>query len=117
MFAGQETTAGTIHSLLTLLALHPTCQRRLQECLDSIIARTPIEDYDALLPKLQTNPYIAAVVNEALRIQAPVPTIPKHVPADSSPQPLMVSGREVSVLPGFSFLFCASCVQRFPLFW
>ncbi|KAK3349235.1 cytochrome P450 [Lasiosphaeria hispida] len=126
LFAGHETTAGTLHSLLFMLAIHPWHQRRLQATLDSILGSTGSDDptsetskfnYDAVLPKLISDPFITAVINETLRLLGPIPTIPKFVPADSEPQRLMVDGAEVSVPPGTMIKLCASCVHRNPKYW
>ncbi|KAK3937970.1 cytochrome P450 [Diplogelasinospora grovesii] len=131
LFAGHETTAGTLHSLIIMLAIHPWDQRRLQAALDSIledsVAKTNWSsdlssaascfNYDALLPKLLSSPYVTAVVNETLRLMGPIPTIPKYVPATAEPQRLIVDGVEVSVPPGTRIKLCAACVHRNPKYW
>jgi cytochrome P450 len=119
MFAGHETTAGTIHSLLVLMALNPACQRKLQAELDAFLESIPssVGDYEALLPKLSANPYITAVVNETFRLFAPVPTVPKYIPNDAVQQSLVVNGKTVAVSPGTRIKLCVSSVHSNPRFW
>jgi hypothetical protein len=75
------------------------------------------DDYHTVLSKLLASPYITAVINETLRVMAPVPTIPKYVPADASPQSLVVDGKEVMVPPGTMIKLCVACVHRNPKYW
>ncbi|OJA09904.1 hypothetical protein AZE42_06198 [Rhizopogon vesiculosus] len=73
LLAGFETTAVSMTWALIELARNPDIQMKLRdECLD--FASTP--SYDDLANKL---PYLDAVVNEVLRLHAPVKEIPRMV--------------------------------------
>lgn len=114
--AGHETVAGSIHYTLALLALHPQSQRSVQRELESIFQGRPVSewDYDRDLPRL-LNGYLAAVMNEELRLIAPTITIPKI--SSPKPQPLVVNGKSV-LLPGCSMTrLCIHAVHRNPKYW
>ncbi|KAJ3270354.1 hypothetical protein HDV01_007879 [Terramyces sp. JEL0728] len=67
MFAGHETSAGTLNYILTLLALHPEVQARLYEEVMSTCGNNP-PDYK------NTN---QAIINETLRLYPAVVAVPK----------------------------------------
>ena len=94
ILAGHETTANSIHFSLVLLAMNIAAQRRLQRDLDDIFQGKPANewDYDRDLPKLFGS-MAGAVLNEELRLYAPVPALPKSTPANS-PQELLVDGKK-----------------------
>ncbi|KAJ3043119.1 hypothetical protein HDV00_005734 [Rhizophlyctis rosea] len=72
MFAGHETTAGTLAYALALLAFNPEKQARLHEEVDRVMkGQVPTYKQQAELV------YTLAVMNEVLRIYPPVVAIPK----------------------------------------
>jgi len=116
MLAGHETSANSIHFSLLLLAIHPSTQKKVQEELDEIFQGRPISewDYDRDLPLLFSG-MLGAVLNEELRLIAPVITVPKTV--SSKPQPLTINGREVTIPPNIMVRLCIHSVHRNPKFW
>jgi cytochrome P450 len=72
MFAGHETTAGTLSFAFTLLALHQDIQDRLY---DEIVEVTNIGSFE--YEDLQSMPFALAVLNETLRLHSPVAVITK----------------------------------------
>ncbi|KAK3364139.1 hypothetical protein B0T25DRAFT_597968, partial [Lasiosphaeria hispida] len=74
-------------------------------------------NYDTILPKLISDPFITAIINKTLCLLGLIPTIPKFIPADSEPQSLMVNGTEVSVPPGTMIKLCAWCIHCNPKYW
>jgi cytochrome P450 len=116
MLAGHETSASSIHFSLLLLAIHPEVQKKVQQELDEIFRGRPISewDYDRDLPRLQGG-MLGAVLNEELRIIAPVITVPKTV--RSKPQRLTASGKDITVPANIMIRLCVSSVHRNPKFW
>lgn len=93
ILAGHETTANSIHFSLVYLALNIASQRRLQRDLDETFQGKSPQDwnYERDAPKLFEN-MAGAVMNEELRLAAPVTGIPKSTPP-TSPQPIMINGK------------------------
>jgi cytochrome P450 len=128
IIAGHETSANSIHFCLLLLALHPTAQRKVQSVLSEIfqsrIDKPATWDYERDFPRL-LNSYLAAVLNEELRLVAPTITIPKTVPTPGKWQDLRIdigtegagTGRVVQVPPGCMVRLCLPSVHRNPRFW
>lgn len=116
MLAGHETSASSIHFSLLLLAIHPEVQNQVQKELDDIFQGRPVSewDYDGDLHRLQGG-MLGAVLNEELRLIAPVITVPKTV--CSKPQRLTVNGKEVTVPTHIIIRLCISSVHRNPKFW
>ena len=116
VIAGHETSANSIHFSLLLLALNPEVQRRVQEELTEIFRGRPISqwEYDRDLPRL-LNGMLGAVLNEELRLIAPIITVPKIV--CSMPQQLIVDGKEVTVPANTMIRLCVPSVHRNPKFW
>src|SRR6266516_2719516 len=114
--AGHETSANSIHFSLLLLALHPEVQRKVQEELTEIFQGRPISewDYDCDLPRLLCG-MLGAVLNEELRLIAPVITVPKTVL--SVPQQLIINGKEVTVPANTLVRLCVPSVHRNAKFW
>jgi cytochrome P450 len=116
MLAGHETSANSIHFSLLLLAIHPEVQKKVQKDLDEIFQGRPVSewDYDRDLHRLLDG-MLGAVLNEELRVIAPVITVPKTV--CSKPQQLIVNGKEVTVPENIIVRLCVSSVHRNPKFW
>lgn len=116
IIAGHETSANSIHFSLLLLALHPEAQRRVQKELEENFQGRPISDweYERDVPAL-LNGYLAAVLNEELRLIAPTITVPKISCSES--QSLMVNGEDVTVPANTMTRLCIPAVHRNPRFW
>jgi cytochrome P450 len=116
MLAGHETSANSIHFSLLLLAIHPEIQKKVQKELDEIFQGRPVSewDYDRDLHRLLGG-MLGAVLNEELRVIAPVITVPKTV--CSKPQQLSVNGKEVTIPANIMVRLCVPSVHRNPKFW
>lgn len=117
ILAGHETTANSVHFCLVLLASHIRSQRRLQADLDEILRGRPVSelDYDEIVPKLFGN-MAGAVLNEELRLLAPVTGIPKCT-SKNSPQPLNVDGKKCTVPENVYIALVTPAVHRNPNYW
>jgi cytochrome P450 len=116
IIAGHETSANSIHFCLMFLALHPTAQKAAQTEITEIFQGRPISawDYDRDLPRL-LNGMLGAVLNEQLRLIAPIISIPKIV--SPTQQRLVVEGREVTIPAETMVRLCLPSVHRNPRFW
>ena len=114
--AGHETSASSIHLTLALLALHPQVQRSVQKELMSIFGGRPVSewDYEHDLPRLLKE-HLAAVLNEQLRLIAPVVTIPKI--SSPEPQTLLISDKTVRVPGNTMTRLCLHAVHCNPRYW
>lgn len=64
LLAGHETTSNSLGFTSYLLALHPDCQRKLQEEVDEFFAQHALPDYT----NVQELKYLDMVMSEALRL-------------------------------------------------
>jgi cytochrome P450 len=115
--AGHETAANSIHFALLFLAARPTFQTKLQADLDEILGdKDPSEwSYDSELPKLFAG-LLGAVLNEELRVIAPVVFIPKCT-MPGKPQTLHIEGEDV-VIPGGTVVgINTPRTHRHPKYW
>ena len=117
LLAGHETTSNSIHFSLILLALDIAVQRRLQNDIDEIFRGRPVKEahYDDVVPKLFGS-MAGAVLNEELRVFAPVTGVPKCTPKDS-PQSLEVAGKTCTVPADCYVVFVTPAVHRNPNQW
>lgn len=117
ILAGHETTANSLHFSLVLLALNISSQRHLQADLDEILQGRPVSqwDYDEIVPKLFGS-MAGAVMNEELRLLAPVVGVPKCT-AKKSPQPLNVDGKKCTVPEDVYISLITPAVHRNPKQW
>ena len=117
LLAGHETTANSIHFCLVLLAMNIAAQRHLQADLDEIFHGRPINeaDYDKIIPKLFGS-MAGAVLNEELRLLAPVIGVPKSTMKDS-PQPLGIDGKLCTVPADCYISLMTPAVHRNPNVW
>lgn len=117
ILAGHETAANTIHFSMLYLAMNWQSQARLQRDLDEVFGTRPISewDYERDVPKLFGN-MCGAVMNEELRLIAPVVGIPKSTPKDS-PQPLTLNGKRVTVPGGCHITLDTPATHRNPKYW
>ncbi|KAL8712046.1 MAG: hypothetical protein Q9220_003742 [cf. Caloplaca sp. 1 TL-2023] len=140
LFAGHETTANSITFLLTFLALNLPAQRRLQAHLDTTVvpthkgSKTGTVDSEEQQQQQQqqqqpypqsfnalSSSYLAACINEQLRLIPSVTMIPKrsHGTQTLTIPPSSSSGAPTTVtLPDATFQhFCAHSVHRNPSVW
>jgi cytochrome P450 len=98
IFAGHETSAGTLHFAMIHLAMHPTIQAHLQSDIDSTVGSRPASSwsYTVDLRNLY-NSMVGAVLNETLRITPTVVRSPKII--RGSPKQFTIGGR-TATLPG-----------------
>ena len=117
ILAGHETAANSIHFCLALLAMNIASQRHLQRDLDEIFQGRPPNqwDYDRDVPKLFGS-MAGAVMNEELRLLAPVVGIPKCTPK-KSPQPLIVNGKKCLVPENTYIQLVTAAAHRNPNQW
>lgn len=117
LLAGHETSAGSLHYVLILLALHPDSQRRMQRDIDRIFGDRPFDewDYNKDITAMQTS-MIAAVMQEELRVVPPVINIPKQV-SDDSDQVVTYQGKQTIWPKGAVVSLSALALQRNPKYW
>lgn len=113
--AGHETTAGTLHICLILLAMHVTSQRRLQHDIDSLFGnRDPSDwDFDRDFSKA-SGTMVGAVLNEVLRWGCPVLAIPKWTLTE---QALNVNGAACTVPKNTLISLHVAAAHRNPNQW
>lgn len=116
MLAGHETTANSLHYSMILLAMKWASQKHLQEDLDRILEKKPIDEwkYDVHFSKLFGG-MPAAVMNETLRILQPIVNIPKST-APGRPQQLTIDGKQYTV-PGDTHIYLSAAIHRNPKYW
>lgn len=117
MLAGHETTANSLHFCLVLLAMNITAQHQLQAELDEIFQGRPVSEskYEEVIAKLFAS-MAGAVLNEELRLLAPVVGVPKCTPKDS-PQTLEVAGKTCTVPADCYIILSTPAVHRNPKQW
>ena len=117
LLAGHESTSNSIHFSLILLAMNIAAQRQLQHDLDDIFQGCPIREanYEDVVPKLFAS-MAGAVLNEELRLLAPVTGVPKSTPKDS-PQTLDVAGKTCTVPADCYIVLVTPAVHRNPNQW
>ena len=117
ILAGHETAANTIHFSLLYLAMNPHSQRRVQQDIDDIFGRRPINewDYEDGCAKLFGS-MVGAVMNEELRLIPPVIGIPKST-LPGQAQTLNYDGRKVIVPGGASISLHTAATHRNPKHW
>ncbi|KAL5532689.1 hypothetical protein ACEPAF_4463 [Sanghuangporus sanghuang] len=82
IIAGADTTSTVLGGLFFHLLSNPAVMERLQKEVDSEFPRAEGEPFDAV--KLAGMPYLNAVINEALRLQPPLPTSLQRSPLEGS---------------------------------
>jgi cytochrome P450 len=98
IFAGHETSAGTLHYAMIHLAMHPTIQAHLQSDIDSIVGSRPASEWSYTVDLRNFyNSMVGAVLNETLRITPAVVRTPKI--NRGGPKQLTIDGR-IATLPG-----------------
>jgi cytochrome P450 len=117
ILAGHETAANSIHFGILLLALNIGSQRCLQKDLEDHFQGRPTSqwDYDRDLPALFGG-MTGAVMNEELRLIAPVVNIPKSTYGVGD-QPLTANGKNCTV-PANTFInLCSPGIHSNPHWW
>ncbi|KAF2724239.1 cytochrome P450 monooxygenase-like protein [Polychaeton citri CBS 116435] len=117
ILAGHETAANTIHFSTLYLAMNPSSQRHLQQDLDKVLGDKPVSqwDYDEDMPKLFGS-MCGAVMNEELRLIAPVVGIPKSTP-EGQPQGIQLNGQHYTVPGGSYVTISTAATHRNPKYW
>jgi len=101
--AGSDTTASVLSHIIYYLICNPEYQQRLRHELDESLAILAGEPIKSNL--LATLPFLNAVINEALRLQPPVPSGLQRAPAIGSggkslgPNMIITEGTAVQVPP------------------
>ncbi|TVY54500.1 Cytochrome P450 4B1 [Lachnellula cervina] len=115
--AGHETTANNIHFSLMELAMSPKSQRMVQKEVHTIFGEEPPEkwDYDSSINSLLGS-IIGAVMNEQLRLMAPITALPKCVLKEQD-QMLIVDGKKITLPAGTLIHLNIVGVQRNPRYW
>lgn len=116
LFAGHETTAGTLNFTLIFLAMALDSQHELQSEIDSIVGDRPQEEwtYEKDMGALY-NSLVGASFSETLRLMPPVTEVPKVV--RPNPQVLRVHGKE-HLLPAEMYMHLnGAAVQRNIKYW
>ena len=118
LLAGHETVANTLHFTFVLLAMNPSVQRDLQQSLDELFGDRPASewDYDKDLPQLYYG-MTGAVMNEELRLLAPVTGIPKRTPRDKPQHLTTVGGQKVLVPADCIVSLNTPGLHRNPAYW
>ncbi|KAL5284028.1 hypothetical protein ACFFRR_006352 [Megaselia abdita] len=80
VFGAFETTANTVGYILMCLAMHPQYQQRLFEEVSSVIG--PQRDSYISYEQIQDMVYMDMVINETMRVMAPVPLIARTTKCD-----------------------------------
>ncbi|XP_037553385.1 thromboxane-A synthase, partial [Nematolebias whitei] len=78
LLAGYDTISNTLSFTCYLLALHPECQRKVQEEVDEFFTRHESPDYT----NIQELKYLDMVVCEALRLYSPIFKFTREVEHD-----------------------------------
>lgn len=117
ILAAHETTANSLHFCLVLLAMNIAAQRRLQADLDEILQGRPVSEpeYEDVIPKLFGS-MAGAVLNEELRVLAPVVMVPKSTLKDST-QSLEIAGKTCTVPADCYISIVTPAVHRNPNQW
>uniref|UniRef100_A0A8C1ZYR0 Thromboxane-A synthase n=1 Tax=Cyprinus carpio TaxID=7962 RepID=A0A8C1ZYR0_CYPCA len=79
LLAGYETSSNTLAFTCYLLALHPECQKKLQEEVDEFFSRHETADYS----NVQELKYLDMVISESLRLYPPAFRVARDVDQDT----------------------------------
>uniref|UniRef100_A0A8C2IT02 Thromboxane-A synthase n=1 Tax=Cyprinus carpio TaxID=7962 RepID=A0A8C2IT02_CYPCA len=79
LLAGYETSSNTLAFTCYLLALHPECQKKLQEEVDEFFSRHETADYS----NVQELKYLDMVICESLRLYPPAFRVARDVDQDT----------------------------------
>lgn len=112
IFTGHATTANALHNTITMLAIYPEYQIKLQEDLDRILGdRVP--EYENDYPALAES-WAGAIFHEINRLYPALPLVPKFTP---SPQYITVNGTK-HLIPAHTPVLLDCCnTQRNPKYW
>ncbi|KOS20350.1 Cytochrome P450 97B2 [Escovopsis weberi] len=117
LIAGHETTAGTLHLMLILLAMNPSSQRRLQADVDRLVgAQDPGDwDYERLVGPMMAS-MLAACIHETLRVVSPASGLPKTV-TEAGPQRITRDGASHELPAGCGVLLVSISAHVSPRYW
>ena len=80
LFAGHETSAGTLHWAFRYLSLHPEVQKRARQEVEDIIG----DCTDLSYADVKNLVYCRCIIQESLRLQPVVPSVPKYITKDGT---------------------------------
>ncbi|KZV90691.1 cytochrome P450 monooxygenase CYP63 [Exidia glandulosa HHB12029] len=114
MMAGRDTTGSLLTFTMYLLALHPHVFRTVQEEIRSACPVDSIPSFETI----RSMPYLRAVLNESLRLFAPVPIDQRGTTAAGSVLPPTNPGdRPLYVPPHTDMYYLLLHLQRDPDTW
>ena len=116
VMAGFDTTSTTLSFVFLLLALHPSCQVRIQQQLDEVLGAKALSEWNAeedLQQLLQG--YVGAVISETLRLYHPVAWYARKAVHDTT----VTDSKDVShVVPaGTIIMIDLAAIGRHPMYW
>uniref|UniRef100_A0A8C1QGI9 Thromboxane-A synthase n=1 Tax=Cyprinus carpio TaxID=7962 RepID=A0A8C1QGI9_CYPCA len=98
LLAGYETSSNTLAFACYLLALHPECQKKLQEEVDEFFSRHETADYT----NVQELKYLDMVICESLRLYPPAFRFARDVDQDTVVNgQLLPKGSSLEIAAGF----------------
>eukprot|EP00008_Paramoeba_atlantica_P003345 CAMPEP_0201476702 /NCGR_PEP_ID=MMETSP0151_2-20130828/1852_1 /ASSEMBLY_ACC=CAM_ASM_000257 /TAXON_ID=200890 /ORGANISM="Paramoeba atlantica, Strain 621/1 / CCAP 1560/9" /LENGTH=474 /DNA_ID=CAMNT_0047857163 /DNA_START=187 /DNA_END=1611 /DNA_ORIENTATION=- len=80
LFAGHETSAGTLHWAIRLLSLHPEVQKRARQEVDDLVG----DRTDLTYAEVKNLVYCRCIIQETLRLEPVVPSLPKYITSDGT---------------------------------
>ncbi|GMP79604.1 hypothetical protein CsSME_00035083 [Camellia sinensis var. sinensis] len=107
LIAGSDTSSTTLEWAMSLLLNHPDAMTKVKEEIDAHVGQDRLID-EQDLPKLD---YLSNVVNEALRLYAPVPLLLPHEASEDC----TVGGYDVP--QGTTLMVNALAIHRDPKLW
>ncbi|KAI8005498.1 Cytochrome P450 81C13 [Camellia lanceoleosa] len=107
LIAGSETSSTTLEWAMSLLLNHPDAMTKVKEEIDAHVGQHRLID-EQDLPKLD---YLSNVVNEALRLYAPVPLLLPHEASEDC------TVGDYDVPQGTTLMVNALAIHRDPKLW
>lgn len=116
--AGHDTSSGTLHFAIIMLAINPELQDWIAEEIDAVrkVSRSSGDNdlfYESIFPKLLR---CLAVTYETLRLYGPVQMMPRKTPSNTE-CPLWVDGRNYILPPSTYVTANFSAIHTNPQYW
>ncbi|KAF8816493.1 cytochrome P450 [Phlegmacium glaucopus] len=113
IIAGSDTTASVLSNIVYYLICNPEYQQRLRDEFDESL---PLETDEPIKSNLlATLPFLNAVINEALRLQPPVPTSLQRAPPIGSSGKVL--GSNMIITEGTAILVPPYAIHRDPRYF